>query len=204
MGKLERKRIGIFGGTFDPIHNGHIALARAAMERENLDLVLFVVAANPVHKQPEASAQARLAMVMAALDAEPKLVCCDVEYTMPEPVYAVDTVLRLKEQFPDADFVFILGSDAAASFPYWCGSKRLEQLVQVACFPRRGDIQFEAKTIESRAGDGFTFTSHVLELPAISSSAIREKIHAGIDASEDLPDAAAEYIRKHRLYRRME
>ena len=195
-----RMRIGLLGGAFDPIHRGHLALARAALELENLDQVLFVVAAEPLHKRPEASATDRLAMVSAALEKEPGMASCDVEFGMQGPVYTVDAVQMLRRQLPNAEFVLILGGDAAVSFPFWYGSERLASMLRLACFPRGGEDLFPPLRDECGVGEATLFACYSVKLPAISSSQIRERLRAGEAASHLLPPAVAAFIRAKGLY----
>ena len=105
-------RIGIFGGTFDPVHNVHLRMARAARDRAGLDRVLFVVAATPPHKRGDvvASAEDRLAMVRAAIAGEDGFEASRIEMDRPGPSYTVDTVRALAETHPDARLYLIIGN----------------------------------------------------------------------------------------------
>lgn len=117
----EPARIGVLGGTFDPIHLAHLALARAAMEQANLDQVLFVVSASPPHKVGDVrlDAEQRMELVQAALADEPGMLASRIEMDRGGPSYTSDTLLQLRTEQPGAALFLILGMDAVHDLPRW-------------------------------------------------------------------------------------
>src|SRR5690349_12305263 len=114
-------RYGIFGGTFDPPHNGHLALAQAALAQLHLERVLWVVTADPPHKQgrPLSPVADRLALVEAAIAGQPHFVVSRVDIDRPGPHWAADTVALLKQQYPRVDLVYLMGGDSLRDLPTW-------------------------------------------------------------------------------------
>ena len=124
-------RIGVFGGTFDPIHAGHLAIARAAREQARLDKVLFVIAAAPPHKPGDSitPAETRVAMTAAAIAGVPGFELSRIELDRPGPSYTADTLNLLHEEMPEAQLFFIVGYDSALDLPKW---RRPEEIVGAA------------------------------------------------------------------------
>ena len=123
-------RIGVFGGTFDPIHTGHLAIAHAALEQACLDKVLFVIAANPPHKHDNAitPASLRAAMTASAIAGIPAFEICSIEIDRPGPSYTADTLMGLHEQYAPAELFFIVGYDSAIDLPHWRNPEKLFNL----------------------------------------------------------------------------
>ncbi len=112
-------RLGVFGGTFDPPHIGHLILAAEAQHQLALERVLWVLAANPPHKRGYSPVERRLAMVQTAIAGEPRFVLSRVDIDRPPPHYALDTVRILREVYPDAELVYLMGSDSLLDLPAW-------------------------------------------------------------------------------------
>ena len=145
------QKLGVLGGTFDPIHEGHIALAREALRCGGLDGVILLPMARPAHREADAKASDRLAMCRLAIEGEQKLMlsqagmAAGVKYTW-------DTVTPLRREFPNAEFVFLIGADKLVSLPYWYQAEKLFAQCGFLCFARSGvDIQ-EALEKARRAG----------------------------------------------------
>ncbi len=198
------KKIGFFGGSFDPIHNGHLNLAVEMMERHKLDQILFCPASQSPHKQampPIASKEHRRAMVAAAIAPMPKFTFLDIEIQKSDPSYTIDSIRTLIERDGDAarQYHLILGEDAIAHFHQW---KEAEELVVLAP-PFVGSREEEAfpkampKNIASLLKKGMTKTS-IME---ISSTAIRERIARGLYCGHLLPAKVWDYIVQNQLYR---
>ncbi|BEV01172.1 nicotinate (nicotinamide) nucleotide adenylyltransferase [Novosphingobium olei] len=135
-------RIGLFGGSFNPVHLGHIAVARAALDRLGLDKVVFIPSRHPPLKGAEGlmPADLRLALVRAALTDEPAMECNAIEIEREGPSFTVDTVEALLPTFPaGAELYFLLGADCLARLPRWKGIERLHALLRFAIFPRGGE-----------------------------------------------------------------
>lgn len=198
--------VGILGGTFDPIHLGHLALAREALRALELDHVLFVPNADPPHKQGQdvTSAHHREAMVRLAIAPESRFVLSRIELERPGPSYAVDTVAELalrsrSEGRPEPWFV--LSSEALEGFASWRQPGRILELCRLAVAPRPGAEPLgPAWVAQHHAGreERFAF------LPGpeldIASTDIRERVQAGEPIADLVPLAVAAYIEAHRLY----
>ena len=190
-------RIGFMGGTFDPIHLGHLRAAENAREGLGLDQVAFVPARVPPHQdRPPSNALDRFAMVALATAGHPHFVPSDLELQREGPSYTVDTLAALRAGRPDDAFVVIVGSDTFPEMRSWKESERLFALCAVAVVGRPGEGGEEAPPlpevsgVERVGGPG---------LP-ISSSAIRERVRRGLSVRYLVPDAVADYIAKRGLY----
>ena len=173
------RRLGVLGGTFDPIHWGHISLARVAMGKERLDGVILLPMGRPAHREAEADAADRLAMCRLAAAGEPGLTVSQAG--MANGVrYTVDTLGPLRREFPDAAFTMILGADKLLSLPYWHGADQLFSACDFLCFPRAGVAAEEAIEHVSAAGARVK----LLRVPGTpyASSLIRAQTYAYEDA----------------------
>jgi nicotinate-nucleotide adenylyltransferase len=195
----KRKQIGLYGGTFNPIHKGHIAVAHAAKKALGLDTVLLVPSAQPPHKpgREVAAADDRLAMTRLAAAGEPGLEVTDIEHRRTGPSYTVDTVRAFKAEHPDSEMFFIIGSDSVPYLHKWREIDELKKLVTFAV-ASRGERDFEADLANNVAG--VKLVRIPLENPSdISSTRVRELAAAG-QGLDDLPPAVAEFVRKKGLY----
>jgi len=197
-------RIGVFGGSFDPVHAGHLALARRALDAVRLDRVLFVPAADSPFKigRMHAPAADREAMLRLAVADEPRFGVSRAEIDRGGVSYTYDTLLRLREELPGAELFFLLGADALAGLHGWRRADELVRLCRFVGFGRGGArpdpdaLGFDPATNARLAAD---FVAD-LDVPA-SSTEVRDLLSAGRDASALLPQAVAEYIRRRGLYR---
>lgn len=202
----KKQRIGVFGGSFDPIHNAHLAIARAALTEANLDRVLFVVAARPPHKKvaeafspahglpvPHATPEERYAMVAAALADQPRMIPSRLELEREGPSYTVDTLRCLQAQFPRAEWFLILGMDSLADLPNWKDPQGILDRAHLLVAPRPGtwDIPRE---LEGRY-DVLAFHE-----TGISSTEVRRRIAAGDRLDACLPPAVERLIREKGIY----
>ena len=179
-------RTGIFGGSFNPIHNGHISLARQLREKAGLDEVwLMVSPQNPLKATADLlDDEARMEMARLAVAGEEGIIASDYEIHLPKPSYTWNTLQALKQDYPDREFVLMIGGDNWQMFDKWYRADDIRNEFQIIVYPRRG----------SEGGiDG-------LELIDISSTEIRECIKAGKDINRMVPKAVAEYINEHNLY----
>ncbi len=199
--------IGILGGTFDPIHIGHLAIAEEARETLGLERVLFVPARVPVHKPGArvAAAADRVAMVSAAIAGNPAFAIERAEVDRPGPSYAVDTLEGLtaaaRAEGRPTEFTFILSAEAYAGLATWHRPDRLLELCRLAVVPRPGAAPADPVEME-RVVPGAAARTVVLDGPslAVSGSAIRARIAAGRSIRYLVPDAVIAYIGDHRLY----
>jgi len=203
-----RSSIGLLGGTFDPIHLGHLALARAARSSLALDEVLFIPAARPPHKigRPITPAADRLAMVELAIQDEPGTAVSRIELDRPGPSYTVDTVASLLEEAArddgQIDLTVILSAESFADLPDWHAANRLVELATIAVAPRPGHPLPEPTALADRL-PGIVGRLAVIHatLPDISASTIRELVAAGRPIDHLVAPRVAAYIKEHDLYR---
>jgi nicotinate-nucleotide adenylyltransferase len=191
-------RLGVFGGTFDPIHLGHLRAAENALEGLALDRVAFVPAAIPPHRaEPSSSALDRYAMTALATAGHPRFAVSDVELRRGGPSYTVDTVAGLRGESPDALVFVIVGSDTFPEMVTWKEHERLRSLCTVAVVSRPG----EGPRAGASSGEVTPGVAHV-DGPglAISASAIRERVRQRRSVRYLVPDAVADYIAKRALY----
>lgn len=184
-------RIGFFGGSYNPVHNGHLMLARAIVESGAVDEVWLSL--SPLNPFKEARADElvadadRLAMLRLAAEGCQGLKVTDVELSLPRPSYTVDTLAELQRLHPDDSFRIIIGSDNLAGLPRWKESAKLVSLYPPIVYPRPG---------YPAPGD----VMQGLPVSDISSTEIRRRIAAGEPVNNMLPPAVSDYIRAHHLY----
>jgi nicotinate-nucleotide adenylyltransferase len=196
-------RIGVLGGTFDPIHHGHLALAAEARHHLGLSKVLFVVAAQQPLKVAghAASAEQRLAMVELACADEPAFVPSDIELRRPPPSYTADTLHELRASLPSrAALWFIMGADSLADLPRWRRSAEIIALARLAAAQRPG-IALDPAALDARL-PGIAARLDLFEGPRldIASSDLRARRAAGLPLRYQMPDAVIAYIEAHGLY----
>lgn len=198
-------RFGVFGGTFDPVHLGHLVVAQEVCFRAALDRVLFVPAGQPPHKPDRVISPAthRLAMLERALAAQPAFVISRAEVDRPGPSYSVDTVRALRADLgPGSELFFILGSDQLADLPMWHRPAELLELCHLIAVQRPG-AACDLATAERHLP---ALHQRVLWIPvpqiAIAAREIRRRVAAGEPIRYLVPDAVAAYIAEHGLYRR--
>lgn len=211
-------QIGILGGTFNPIHNGHLHIAAEVREHCALDQVWFVPAGQPPHKAvaAEVSFADRLAMVEAAIDGWPAYRCLDLEGRRSGPSFSVQTVEELRQLYPEHDFTFIMGLDSFAEIGLWKSYTRLFEICHIAVAARpgfSGDLQgllpvavaerfcYDADALKLCGRSGFSVRLVIQTAADISSTEIRRKLAAGEPVSSQLPEAVIAYADRHRLYR---
>jgi nicotinate-nucleotide adenylyltransferase len=194
--------IGILGGTFDPIHHGHLVIAEEAREALGLERVLLVPAATPPHKpgRPLSGAADRLAMVELAIVDNPHFAVSRLELDRGGVSYTVDTLLELREAGID-DPWFILSAEALAGLSSWREPDRVLRLCRLAVVPRGGFASLDASWLAERFPGS---ESRVAFLPGpllpISGSVVRRRAAAGRSVRYLVPDAVARYIADHHLY----
>jgi len=187
-------RLGIFGGTFDPVHHGHLIFARDVLEQLKLDAVLFVPCGQSPLKtrKPLASDTRRLAMLKQALKNEPRFWLTRCELDRPAPSYAYDTALEIREAFPRAELFWMIGADQLRDFDKWHRPDDLRKMVQFVLLPR-------GKAVSKAQG------KMVLSLPQprridISATEIRHRVKSRQPIDHLVPAPVAAYIQRHGLY----
>jgi nicotinate-nucleotide adenylyltransferase len=197
-------RIGILGGTFDPIHVGHLIMAEAAREKLGLVQVLFVPAGQPWLKlnRTITSVGHRVEMTRRGIRGNPYFELCSLEAERSGPSYSVDTLLALREGFgAEADFFFILGCDSLAELHLWKDPARLIQLCRLVAVPRLGVSLADLSSLGASI-PGVTEAVVQLDMPVIgvSSSQIRRLKAGGLSIRYLVPDEVREYIAEQKLY----
>ena len=195
--KRDLKRLGLFGGTFDPPHNAHLALARAALDVFQLDALHWIPAGQPWQKtRTITDAVHREAMVRAAIDGEPRFVLNPIETQRAGPSFTLDTVRALRLQHAQAELFLIIGADQYAGLHTWRDWQDLLGLVTLAVANRPGPMPaVDAEVLR---------TPHrVVPLPMLDISAtdIRRRVARGEPIDSLVPPAVASYIQRHMLYR---
>lgn len=184
-------RTGIFGGTFDPIHHGHLILARTAAEELALDRVVFIPAKTSPHKSKTktTSPADRFTMTQLAIAAEPMFEVSDIELMRPAPSYTVNTLQQWKAQFPQDELFLLIGADNAATFETeWHQPHVIRRLASIIVLDRVGSLIPEEWRI-------------IRHLVDISATDIRTRISQGRSIRYLTPDAVCDYIATHSLYR---
>ena len=198
-----RVRLGIMGGTFDPIHNGHLVAAEVAMGEVGLDLVLFMPAGSPAFKQDRSvtSAESRYAMALLATADNPQFLASRFEIDREGITYTADTLRLLRAHYGDAcHLYFISGADAIADILSWRDAEELSWLATFVAATRPGyDLAGTQWRLE---GSGLDFDVRYLEIPAlsISSSYLRQRVREHKSIRYLTPDAVVGYVAKRGLY----
>ena len=189
-------RIGIFGGTFNPLHNGHVALAKAFLRQAGLDEVWFVVSPQNPFKKNDAllDDSLRLEMVRRAVADIPRMRVSDVEFHLSKPSYMYLTLRHLSAAHPDCTFTLLIGGDNWAAFDRWANADEILATYDIAVYPRSGD-----------SIDPASLPSNVrllnTQLIDISSTLIRRRIAEGLPVDALVPPAVAAFITEKGLYR---
>jgi nicotinate-nucleotide adenylyltransferase len=203
---MKRQQLGIFGGTFDPIHFGHLFVADAVMAQAKLDCMLFLPVGDPAHRGTHASAAHRTAMVLEAIADNPKFILDETALRQAGPVYTADTMPLLRSAYPTADFSFVAGADSLVASPW----RRLDEVAAALqsfyVVAREGTSQESLlptlSTLPPELARRFVF----LHLPLIdvSSTVIRDRVASHKPIRYLLPDSVERYIRKNGLYKERE
>lgn len=208
------ERVGIFGGTFNPIHLAHLRSAEEVREGQTLDRILFIPSATPPHKQSVAAAAHRLAMVRLAVAGNPYFQVSTIEIARRGRSYSVDTLRALRARMPRASFAFIMGIDAFRELDTWKEYESIFALADLVVTSRpplrdrawrralpvavRTHFCYRAGQLEHRTGNRIIFQP-VSDLD-ISASSIRQRLSRGLSIRYLVPTAVERYIARHGLY----
>ena len=192
---MEQKiRTIIFGGSFDPIHVGHTALAAEALRQNLADEVWFMVSPLNPHKQGQqlTSEEKRLAMVQLAIEDEPRFKASDFEFTLPRPSYTLHTLQALEAAYPERTFLLLIGADNWEKFDRWYRGDLILERYPIIVYPRGNELQ-------PLLPQGVEWLSS--RLYDISSTQIREMVLSDVDIRGVVSQKVAEYIKMNRLYK---
>ena len=191
----EKIKTGLFGGSFNPVHNGHVKLARRILKKARLDEVwLMVTPQNPWKRQADLlDDDLRLMLMKKAVDDIPGLVASDYEFHLPKPSYTWDTLQALSKDYPQRQFTLIIGGDNWERFGNWYEHDKILENYDIVVYPRRGAV-IDQSTLPPRV--------QVLKMTLIdiSSTDIRERIQQGLPIDHLVPPGVAEAIQEGNLY----
>ncbi|MFJ4038973.1 nicotinate-nucleotide adenylyltransferase [Microbacterium sp. NPDC090007] len=195
MSVTRAPRIGVMGGTFDPIHHGHLVAASEVAQSFDLDEVVFVPTGRPWQKDDVTESEHRYLMTVVATASNPQFTVSRVDIDRAGPTYTIDTLRDLQEQRPDAQLFFITGADAVAQILGWRDHQELWDLAHFVAVSRPGHVL----TTEGLPSKNVS----QLEIPAlsISSTDCRARVRRGHPVWYLVPDGVVQYIAKHHLYR---
>ena len=196
-------RLGLFGGTFDPPHIGHLLVAQDVVEGLALDRLLFVPAGIPPHKEREdlTPAPIRLQMVKAAVQGNDTLGVSEVELGREGPSFTVDTLRHFRGMHPDGDLFFLMGADQVTEFQDWQDPEDVAELATLVAFTRDGAAPSTLSSKTLTSGAEVNFKQMPVTRIDISSTDIRERVEHGRSIQYLVPDDVRRIIESHRLYR---
>ncbi|MEK9740433.1 MAG: nicotinate (nicotinamide) nucleotide adenylyltransferase [Flavobacteriaceae bacterium] len=191
------KKIGLYFGTFNPIHNGHLALGEYFSTQTDIDAVWFVVSPQNPFKVNDSLLEDhhRLAMVQLAVKAIPFLEVCEVEFTLPKPNYTIDTLMQLKKSYPDIEFVLLMGFDNLVTFHYWKEYEKILNQVELYVYPRK-----HSQTLPDLFLDHHKIK--IIQAPMLdyASETIRKLILQKKPIRHLMPSLSFQYLEEHQLY----
>ncbi|NMB24760.1 MAG: nicotinate-nucleotide adenylyltransferase [Firmicutes bacterium] len=204
MSEARARRVGIMGGTFDPIHYGHLVAAEEAREAFRLDKIIFVPAGTPPHKveRQVTPARHRYLMTLLAIMGNPGFEASRVDLDRGRVTYTVDTLQDLRKGLPDTDMYFITGADAILEILSWKAPKEVLSLAEFIAVTRPGYGLDQLATALGPLYEPFQDRIHILEMPpmGISSTDLRRRLAEGRSIRYLLPEAVATYIQREGLY----
>jgi len=193
-------RIGIMGGTLDPVHNGHLCIAQAVLEHLKLDRIMLLPAGDPPHKSKPTLKTDRLNMARIAAEGNDGIFVCSIEIFREGTTFTVDTLTELSFWNPSTEWFYIIGSDTLDVLDTWRNLKGVSEKCTFAVVGRADEAPDEARAayLEENYGSKFKFIP--FSGPDISSTSVRMKAAKGEDISDIVPEGVAEYIRENGLY----
>jgi nicotinate-nucleotide adenylyltransferase len=199
-------RIGLFGGTFDPPHLGHLVLAERCREEAALDQVWFLPSYQPPHKvgQPLTRFEFRCGMATLALTGQPAFRIEAIEKELPPPSYTSETLAELRQRHPGVAFALIVGADSLVDLPHWHEPKRVLEQAEVVAVPRPGLELWSADRLAAAIGlprEAVRLSTVACPLIDIASRELRKRVAEGKSIRFLVPRAVEEYIRERGLYR---
>jgi nicotinate-nucleotide adenylyltransferase len=197
-------KVGLFGGTFDPIHTGHLVVAMLAKEAVRLDKVCFIPAGVPPHKRGKriTAGVHRYRMIQLAIQGYDDYEVLDRELKQDQPSYTVDTLQWYRQTFPEDEPFFIMGADMLFDLPRWYQAERVIELAEIIAVTRPGFDQAMSDHYLQQLPDEWREHIHFVDMPGleISSTWLRERLDQGLPVTHLVPDPVIRYIKENRLY----
>lgn len=194
-------RLGLFGGTFDPIHLGHLILAEQCRESCALEQVWMVVAGSPPHKPGGRTSVAhRLEMARIAIAGQPAFSVSDIEATRPGPHYSVDTLEAIRQERPNDELFFLIGADSLADLPSWREPERIARLATIVVVNRPGLEELDPARLPSFGPGTNPLISVAIPPVGIASSDLRQRLSERRSVRYMIPRGVEAYIEAHALY----
>ena len=200
---MVKKRLGVFGGTFDPPHVGHLILAAEARDQLNLDCTMWILTPDPPHKHGKiiASLEHRLAMVQLAIEDDESFFISYVDIDRPGPHYTVDTVKLIRQEYPDCEIFYLMGGDSLRDFDNWYQPNEILASVDgIGVMRRPGDKIDLSKLIERLPGLAAKINFVTAPLLEISARQIRHRVYENRAFRYYLLPSVCQYIQKNNLY----
>lgn len=196
-------RLGLFGGTFDPPHIGHLIVAQEVVEQLGLDRLLFVVAGLPPHKVDDvlSAATVRVEMARSAVEGNDSLGVSEVELAREGPTYTVDTLRHYRGEYPDAELFFIMGADQLAEFHDWQEPEAIMELATLVAMDREGVDPDSLSPMDLGGGVALDFRRIPVTRMDISSSEVRRRVRDRRSVEYMVPGEVRKIIERNRLYR---
>ena len=193
--KYKKNKVGLFFGSFNPVHNGHMIIANFMLEFSDLEQIFFVVSPQNPFKEKASLLEDyhRLALVKEAIGDTDKYYACDIEFKMPKPSYTIDTLTYLNEKYPDKEFSLIMGSDNLKNFHKWKNSSQIIDNYRLYVYPRPGFDEAEVKRNKN-------ITIVEAPLVEISSTFIRNAVKEKKDVRFFMPERAWNYMKEMHFY----
>jgi nicotinate-nucleotide adenylyltransferase len=183
---MSGRRIGVFGGAFDPPHIGHLVVAQDVIESLELDLLLIVPSARPPHRDAVLGAEQRLAMVQTVFDDDPRIEVSDIELRRPGPSWTVHTLEEIQAELEPDELVLVIGADQYRSFDSWRDPGRIVELAELAVMPRDGEYP--------RVDPGYPFTAVPVTRVDVSSTRVRDRLSTGRSVRYLVPGSIRERL----------
>ena len=197
-------RIGILGGTFNPIHNGHLLMAEYVREAMELEQVWIMPSGRPPHKHHPVlvTDEARCEMIKLAIQGNEAFVFSDMEMTRQGTTYTADTLEQLKKTYPEHEFYFIMGADSFVELSTWYQPEKIFSLAEIVVVNRQGTTRHQFKEYRDLYERKYGKEVSLVEMPfiGISSTNIRLRAATGLSVRYQVPDAVAEYMEKKGMY----
>ena len=192
--------IGIFGGTFSPIHSAHLIIAETAREQYELDRVIFMTSGDPPHKTAGVDAPSRFQMTRLAIEGNDRFIDDDYEIKSGGKSYTVHTLEYMKKQYPNDKLFFIIGEDSLGDLGKWYEPEKIISMASLIVFPRVSQESLNEKITAAKEKFGGEILPVRAPVIGLSSTYIRERISRGETVRYMIPDKVGEYIKEHNLY----